>query len=99
VLNAHFADLSKMLAYRDSTGADMYAVFVPFLFQLKKSAQYTKPVEDFLQKNGVTVVRLTDGIIAIPDKDRVVGKNDGHAGPAVNTLIAERLYEAMNKRK
>lgn len=99
VLNAHFADLSKMLAYRDSTGADMYAVFIPFLFQLDKSAQYTKPVEDFLQKNGVTVVRLTEGVAAIPDKERVVGKNDGHAGPAVNTLIAERLYEVMKKRK
>ncbi len=97
VLNAHFADLNKMLAYRDSTGAKMYAVFVPFLFQLDKSAQYTRPVENFLRSRGVTVVTLTEGINKIEDKARVVGKNDGHAGPAVNALMAERVFEVMKK--
>jgi lysophospholipase L1-like esterase len=99
VLNAHLADMSRMLAYRDSTGADMYAVFVPFLFQLDKSAQYTRPVEEYLQANGVEVVRLTDGIAQIEDKERVVGKNDGHAGPAVNALMAQRVYEVMKNKK
>lgn len=97
VLNAHFRDLSQMLAYRDSTGAKMYAVFVPFLFQLDKSAQYTQPVENYLKANGVTVITLTDGIAKIADKERVVGKNDGHAGPAVNALMAERVYKAMKE--
>lgn len=95
VLNAHFRDLNQMLAYRDSTNAKMYAVFVPFLFQLDKSAQYTRPVEDYLKVHGVKVVTLTDGIKKIEDKDRVVGKNDGHAGPAVNALMAERVYGAI----
>lgn len=95
ILNAHFRDLDKMLAYRDSSGAKMYAVFVPFLFQLDKSAQYTRPVENYLKSRGVTVVTLTDGIAKIADKERVVGKNDGHAGPAVNALMAERVYGAM----
>ena len=95
ILNAHFRDLNQMLAYRDSTNAKMYAVFVPFLFQLDKSAQYTRPVEDYLKVHGVKVVTLTDGIAKIADKDRVVGKNDGHAGPAVNALMAERVYGAI----
>ena len=95
VLNTHFRDLDRMLAYRDSTGAKMYAVIVPFLFQLEKSAEYTKPVENYLKANGVTVVTLTDGIAKIADKERVVGKNDGHAGPAVNALMAERMYGVM----
>ena len=97
ILNAHFRDLDKMLTYRDSSGANMYAVFVPFLFQLDKSAQYTRPVEEYLKSRGVTVVTLTDGIAKIADKERVVGKNDGHAGPAVNALMAERVYEVMKK--
>ena len=75
----------------------MYAVFVPFLFQLDKSAQYTRPVENYLKSRGVTVVTLTDGIAKIADKERVVGKNDGHAGPAVNALMAERVYGAMKE--
>ena len=97
VLNAHLRDMSQMISYRDSTKAKMYAVFIPFLFQLDKSAAYTKPVEDYLRKNGVTVVTLTDGIAKIPEKERVVGKNDGHASAVVNKLIADRLYDVMKK--
>jgi lysophospholipase L1-like esterase len=97
VLNAHFADLQKMIAYRDSVGAKMYVVFIPFLFQLDQSSGYVKPVETYFRQHGVTVVPINDGIAQIPDKERVVGKNDTHAGPAVNTLIADRLYDAMKK--
>jgi lysophospholipase L1-like esterase len=97
VLNSHLRDLSKMTAYRDSTGAKMYAVFIPFLFQIDKSAGYTKPVEDFLKSKGVTVIGINDGIVKIPEKERVVGKNDGHGSAALNGLIADRLYEAMKK--
>ncbi|TDE16591.1 SGNH/GDSL hydrolase family protein [Dyadobacter psychrotolerans] len=91
VLNAHLRDMSEILAYRDSTGAKMYAVFIPFLFQAEKSAGYTRPVEDFLKKNGVTVVTLNKEIANIPEKDRVVGKNDGHGSPQLNAIIAEKL--------
>ena len=95
VLNSHKADLAKMLAYRDKTGAEMYAVFIPFLFQVEKSAGYTKPVEAYLQSNGVKVVGINDGILKISDKGRVVGKNDGHASAEVNAMIADRIYKAM----
>jgi hypothetical protein len=86
-----------MTAYKDSIGAKMYAVFIPFLFQIDKSAGYTKPVEDFLKSKGVTVVGINDGIVKIPEKERVVGKNDGHGSAALNGLIADRLYKAMKK--
>jgi lysophospholipase L1-like esterase len=95
VLNAHLRDLSDMLAYRDSTGAKMYAVFIPFLFQAEKSAGYTRPVEEFLRKNGVTVVTLNKEIANIPEKDRVVGKNDGHASAQLNAVIAEKLLRTI----
>ena len=95
VLNSHLRDLSKILAYRDSTGAKMYAVFIPFLFQLDKSAGYTKPVEEYLKKNGVTVVELTKDIVRIPEKERVVGKNDGHGSAKLNEVIAEKLLKVM----
>jgi lysophospholipase L1-like esterase len=96
VLNEHLRDLSKMIDYRDSTKSEMYAVFIPFLFQMEKSAGYTKPVEDFLRSKGVKVITLTDEIARIPEKNRVVGKNDGHASADVNAVIAEKLLKAMN---
>ena len=95
VLNAHLRDLSRMIEYRDSTKAEMYAVFIPFLFQIDKSAGYTKPVEDYLRSKGVKIVEINDGIVKIPEKERVVGKNDGHGSATLNALIADRLYNAM----
>jgi hypothetical protein len=97
ILNAHLKDISRMVAYKDSVGAKMYAVFIPFLFQVDKSAGYTKPVELFLKSKGVTIVPINDGIKGIEDKNRVVGKNDGHASAAVNTMIADRLVQAIGK--
>lgn len=96
VLADHFRDLSKIVSYGDSTGADVYAVFVPFLFQLDKSAGYTRPVEEFLTQKGVKVVTLSDGIAKIEEKNRIVGRNDGHASGAVNAVIADRLFDAFN---
>ncbi len=97
VLNQHLRDLQKMVDYRDSTQAKMYAVFIPFLFQLDKSASYTKPVEDYLRSKGVEVITINDGIKMIPEKERVVGKNDGHGSAELNKLIADRVYDAMKK--
>ena len=98
ILNAHLNDLSQIISYRDSTHATMYAVMVPFLFQLDKSATYTRPVEDYLQSKGVEVLTFTKDIAAVPEKERVVGKNDGHASAEVNRVIAKRLYEKMRKQ-
>ena len=97
VLNAHLRDLSEIIAYRDSTKAKMYAVFIPFLFQLDKSAGYTKPVENYLQANDVNVITLTQDVAKLPEKERVVGKNDGHASGELNAVIAEKLFAAMKR--
>ncbi len=99
VLSLHLADMDRMIACRDSAGADMYAVFIPFLMQLDKSAGYTKIVEDYLRSKGVTVLTFTDEIAAIPEKDRIVGKNDGHASAAVNQVIADALYRAFSQNQ
>ncbi|NIJ53387.1 SGNH/GDSL hydrolase family protein [Dyadobacter arcticus] len=96
VLNPHLRDLSAITSYRDSTKAEMYAVFIPFLFQIDKSAGYTKPVEEFLRAKQVKIVGINDGIVKIPEKERVVGKNDGHGSATLNGLIADRLYNAMH---
>jgi lysophospholipase L1-like esterase len=98
VLDTHLKDLSGMLSYCDSTKAQMYAVFIPFLFQVDKSANETKPVVDYLRSKNVTIVEINDGILKLPEKERVVGKNDGHASAAINQLIADRLHEAISRR-
>jgi lysophospholipase L1-like esterase len=95
VLNAHIRDLSKITLYKEESAAKMYTVFIPFLFQLDKSAAYTKPVENFLRSKKVNVVTLNSSISKVPEKDRIVGKNDGHASAVINSLIADQLFDAM----
>ncbi len=97
ILNSHLRDLQKIVDYRDSTQSKMYAVFIPFLFQMDKSASYTKPVENYLRAKGVEVITLNEGIEKIPTKDRVVGKNDGHASAILNKLIADKILDAMKR--
>ncbi len=98
ILNAHLSDLSRIIRYRDSTRAEMYAVMIPFLFQLEKSATYTRPVEEYLRNNGVTVVTLNDEIAKLPEKDRIVGRNDAHGSAKLNALISEKLFNTMKTK-
>ena len=95
VLQAHFADLQKIIDYGQNSGADIVTVFVPFLFMLEKSEEYTRPVRNYLSERGVKVVTLEEQIGRIPEKERVVGRNDGHASTKVNTVIAEELFKAI----
>jgi len=95
ILNTHLHDLSRMTRFKELNGCRMYAVFIPFLFQLDKSASYTNPVEIFLRSKKVNVVTLNNTIANVPEKERIVGKNDGHASSVINSLIADKLVGAM----
>ncbi|MFN4146111.1 MAG: SGNH/GDSL hydrolase family protein [Runella sp.] len=95
ILNPHLRDLQKIVDYARQHNAKMYVLMIPFLQNIDKSDDYTKPVEQFFMNQQVPVVRLSDYLSAIPPKERIVGKNDGHASAKVNALIAERLYEKM----
>ncbi|MEZ4901587.1 MAG: GDSL-type esterase/lipase family protein [Spirosomataceae bacterium] len=95
ILNPHLRDLQQIVDYAKQHNAQMYVVMVPFLQNIEKSNGYTQPIEDFFVRQKIPVVRLSDFLENIPAKERIVGKNDGHASAKVNTLIAEKLYEKM----
>lgn len=95
ILNPHLRDLQQIVDYAKQHNAPMYVVMVPFLQNIEKSNGYTKPIEDFFVNQKIPVVRLADFLEGIPPKERIVGKNDGHASAKVNAVIAEQLYEKM----
>jgi len=95
ILASHFNDLNRIKQVADSAGAPMYTVFIPFLMQTEKSESYTKPVSDYLAQQGAHVISIAEEIDKIEPKDRVVGKNDGHAGPKVNHIMAEKVYNSI----
>lgn len=95
ILNPHLRDLQKIVDYAQAHNAPMYVVMVPFLQNVEKSNGYTKPIEDFFINQKIPVVRLSEHLGEIPPKERIVGKNDGHASAKVNAVIADKLYEQM----
>ena len=96
ILNPHLRDLQKIVDYARQNNAPMYVVMVPFLQNVEKSNGYTKPIEDFFINQKIPVVRLSDHLGSIPPKERIVGKNDGHASAKVNALIADLLYKQIH---
>lgn len=96
ILNPHLRDLQKIVDYARQHNAPMYVVMVPFLQNVEKSNGYTKPIEDFFINQKIPVVRLSDHLGSIPPKERIVGKNDGHASAKVNALIADLLYKQIH---
>lgn len=38
-------------------------------------------------------------MLGLPSKERIVGKNDGHASASVNALIANNLYNLIMAKK
>lgn len=99
ILAAHFRDLDRIKQVADSANAKMYTVFVPFLMQTEKSDEYTKPVAEYLKSQGVGVISISAEINSLEPKDKVVGKNDGHASGQVNHLMADKVYNHIISNK
>ncbi len=95
ILQTHLNDLSEIIRYKEENQAGMITVMIPFLPDLKYSAQFTKPVSDYLEKNGVTVVTLEDEISKLPVEERVVNKTDSHSSVKTNEIIAQKLLKVI----
>lgn len=97
ILNPHLRDLKQIVDYAKAQNSKLYVVMIPFLANLEKSNDYTKPVEAFLKQNNVPIIKLGDHLSDIDAPKRIVGKNDGHASAVVNHRIADLLYELIKK--
>ena len=99
ILNPHLRDLKQFVDYAKTNNAKLYVVMIPFLQNLDNSNAYTKPIEAFFEQNNVPMVRVSAFIGQVPSKERIVGKNDGHASASVNALIASNLYDLITAKK
>ncbi|GAB4029774.1 SGNH/GDSL hydrolase family protein [Spirosoma jeollabukense] len=95
IINDHLNDLNQFVEYAKANNARLYVVMFPFVHNLEQSAEYTKPVVDFFRKNNVPILEVGKLIGDIDIKDRVVGRNDGHASPIVNKRVGEALFQLM----
>lgn len=95
IINDHLSDLNQFVTYAKANNARLYVVLFPFVHNLEQSAQYTKPVVDFFRKNNIPLLEVGKIIGDIDIKDRVVGRNDGHASPIVNQRVGEALFRLM----
>ncbi|GAB2563018.1 SGNH/GDSL hydrolase family protein [Spirosoma areae] len=95
IINDHLSDLNKFITYAQEHNARLYVVLFPFSHKLKETAEYVKPVVDFFRRNKVPMLDAGKLMSDIDIKDRVVGRNDGHASALVNQRVGEGLFKLM----
>ena len=92
IINDHLSDLNKFITYAKENNARFYVVMFPFSHNIEKTAEYVKPVVNFFQQNNVPVLDVGKLMTDIDPKDRVVGRNDGHASALVNERVGNALF-------
>ncbi|GAB3711538.1 hypothetical protein GCM10027592_49220 [Spirosoma flavus] len=95
ITKAHLAELNQFIQYARQNNACIYVVLFPFMNNVEKSAEYTRPVVDFFQQNNVPVLEVSKVIGDLAPAERVVGRNDGHASAVVNQRVGENLYKML----
>lgn len=95
ILQTHLNDLAEIIQYKEENQAEMIAVMIPFLPDPDYSVGFTKPVSDYLEKNGVNVVTLEREVSTLPVRDRVVNKTDSHSSIKTNEIIAQKLLKVI----
>jgi lysophospholipase L1-like esterase len=95
IINEHLNELGQIMNYARQHNAQFYVVLFPFLNNIAKSTEYTKPVVDFFARNNVPVLNVGKLVSDLKPEDRIVGRNDAHASPVVNQRVGNALYELM----
>ena len=95
IINDHLSDLYQFITYAKEHNAQFYVVMFPFSHNIEKTAEYVKPVVNLFQTNNVPILDVGKLIGDIAPKDRVVGRNDGHASAIVNKRVGEALFRLV----
>lgn len=95
IINDHLSDLSRFITYAKEHNAKFYVVMFPFSHNIEKTAQYVKPVVNLFQTNNIPILDVGKLIGDIAPKDRIVGRNDGHASAIVNKRVGEALFRLV----
>ncbi|GAB4027612.1 SGNH/GDSL hydrolase family protein [Spirosoma koreense] len=98
IINDHLSDLNQFVEYAKANNAQLYVVLFPFVHNLEQSAEYTRPVVAFFKQQNVPVLEVGRLIGDIDVKDRVVGRNDGHASALVNHRVGEALFQLIESK-
>ena len=95
IINDHLSDLNQFVTYAKDHNARLYVVMFPFSHNIEQTAEYVKPVVNFFQTNNVPLLDVGKLMLDLDPKDRVVGRNDGHASAIVNQRVGEGLFKLM----
>ncbi|MFD2937199.1 SGNH/GDSL hydrolase family protein [Spirosoma flavum] len=99
IINDHLSDLNQFITYAKEHNSRFYVVMFPFSHNIKKTAEYVKPVVDFFKTNNVPILDAGKLMVDIAPADRVVGRNDGHASPIVNQRVGEALFRLVQSNQ
>lgn len=97
VMDIHTAKLGSIVSYADSLGIPMAAVVFPFLEDVKGSDFATEPIVSYLENCDIPVLDVGSWAGELPVEDIIVNRNDPHPSERLNSLVADSLYEMLER--
>ncbi|MBE8233711.1 MAG: SGNH/GDSL hydrolase family protein [Endozoicomonadaceae bacterium] len=91
----HTKELQGIIDYASNIDAHISFIVWPRLTDIEASLEFTTKVTDFLKKQQVEVINLSEVFVGRSPKNLVVNKWDGHPNVAVNAEVANLLYESL----
>jgi hypothetical protein len=93
----HTAKLDSMVAFADSMHIPIAAVVFPLLEDVSGSGFATEPIVAHLQECGLPVLDVRKWVGDFPVEDMIVNRNDPHPSARLHALVADSLYEMLQR--
>jgi hypothetical protein len=94
IFSKHKDELQLFVNYARENSIQLIVVAFPFLTALDMSdALYVNNIVHFFEANKITVINVSSLVRDIPDEERIINVNDGHASKTVNRIVAEEILK------
>ena len=94
----HQEELRQFIAWTSTRNIALVVLVFPNLHEVAYSAQYTAPVVDFFQREGVEVIDLVPLLTGREPSELIVNSFDAHPSVALHHEIGELLYTHLSQR-
>ncbi len=95
VWSAYETTLMQLVEYSRTAHARLVVLVWPDLLAVEESAVFTRPVADFFERQGATVISMTEVLTPLAPEQRYANPLDFHPNAAVHHLAAEQVYAAL----
>jgi len=100
ILRQHEKEIQLFIDYANTRKIPFLVVIFPFLQDANLSRKmYINKITDYLNKNQVEFLDVSDLIQDIPVEERIINSNDAHPNDLVNKRVAEKIKQIILSKK